>query len=108
MRHITALLAFVSLTACTSKPPPRESVVMAVSADEAHVRLGKNRVAVGDEVVFRRNNCEPDPTKGKSGEKCTMRIVGHGRVVRLDGDEYSVVHLYKGSFEEGDAVEPAR
>lgn len=106
MRYVVAL-SIAIVTGCAPPEPPKDAVVMKVSDTEAHVRLGKDRVAIGDELVFRRKYCEPDPARGKSAEKCSMRIVGHARVVRFEGSEYAVVQVYKGGFDEGDLVERA-
>lgn len=101
-----ATTGLVALTlGCSSLPPPRDTVLMKVSDDELHIRL--SAASVGEPIVCRRNYCEPDPSRGKGAQRCTMRVVGRGTVVGQLGHGYSVARKSKGDCAEGDLVERA-
>lgn len=104
--RLTVLTVVTLAGACSPKPAPRDTVMMDLGGAEAHVRLPSARV--GDRIVCRRNHCEPDPSRGKTAQKCAMRVVGRATVVKLLSADYSAVTRTKGECQEGDLVEPAR
>lgn len=105
--RVSALVAVPLLltVSCSSTPPPRDSVVMTVNASEAHVRAPG--LSAGEKIVCRRKHCEPDPSKGKGAQRCSMRVVGRATISRALGNDYSIAGITKGECAEGDLVERA-
>jgi hypothetical protein len=77
---------------------------MKLSGTEAHVGMGAKDVSVGDHVELYRHACTGT---GKPSERsCKRQEVGHGEVVQILNDDYSLVRFDSGvSFSEGDTVE---
>lgn len=106
---LMACLLLVLFSACASTR--RGSVVMKVSDDQAHVGMGKADVNVGDHVQLYQNVCPPKRAAGRSGDggssgSCRKEPRGHGEVVQLLGEDYSVVKFPPGTqFSEGDTLE---
>lgn len=104
-----SLLALFSACASTR----RGSVVMKISDSQAHVGMGKGDVSVGDHVQLYQNVCPPKRAAGRSGDgadanagSCRKEPRGHGEVVQLLGDDYSVVKFPPDTqFSEGDTLE---
>lgn len=109
MRNVYVMIIAASVGAgCASHATMRGTVVMKVSATDAHVCLGDREVSVGDEVSLVRHRCDPT-TKAVASERCKRSVVATGRVVELVNEHYSVVRFPAGvAFEEGDTVERAR
>lgn len=78
---------------------------MKAGADRVHVCLGSDEVAVGDGVVGYRDDCGD---KNAQPVRCTRKIVGHGVVIEILNDHYSVVRVTDGDLEEHDIVAKSR
>lgn len=93
------------LTGCATVPlPSGGTVVMKISAAEAHVRMNSdNLAAVGDHVILLRKVCSA-PVDGAS--QCWMDPVGRAEVTQVLNGHDVVVRVASGvTFTEGDRVE---
>ncbi len=86
-------------------------VAMKISPEEAHIGLGSKDVKVGDEVSLFQTKCErpskpwqgPSHTEGQPS--CAMVASGHGKVVRVLDQNYSIIQVPSGiPLEEGMTV----
>ena len=77
---------------------------MKISDTVAHVCVGKDEVAVGDEIEVLRNVC-----RREKPYNCELKRVGVGRVTEPLNEHYSVVTFPAGvAFQEGDLVRVIR
>jgi len=96
-----------TLSAC-STGVKRGSVVMKINDDEAHVGIGKNEVAPGDHLQLFNNVCTGGGGgKERTGDRVCRKVPhGHGEVVQVINDDYSIVKFPPGTkFAEGDTLE---
>lgn len=81
---------------------------MKMGPNDAHVSLGGDEVKVGDHVDLYRSVC-PAPYAPRGGEppgKCVKEGKGHGEVVEIMSEHYSIVKFSNGvDFKEGDLLE---
>lgn len=98
--------SILTLSAC-STGVKRGSVVMKVSDEEAHVGIGKNEVKPGDHLQLYNNVCTGGGGKDRAGDRICRKVSqGHGEVVEVLNDDYSVVKFPPGTkFTEGDTLE---
>jgi len=87
----------------------RGTVAMKIDDKTAHVCLGNNDVALGDEVVFYANKCNPSSISDKDKidyVKCNMEEIGYGEVTKILNSHYSEVKT-QGNFKmtEGTLVQ---
>lgn len=104
--RITALAIAAALVMGCGHAAMRGSVVMKTSSTEGHVCLGDHEVSKGDAVAIFRHECKPRPGAAKPTDRvCEKVAVGHGVVIELLNEHYSVVRLTDGELNEGDTVE---
>ena len=100
-------IAFAGFTGCAHSVM-RGSVAMKISANEAHVCLGKGEIEAGDRVRLFRNVCTGkgvgDRDIGRGS--CEKKEIGMGSVQEVLNSHYSIVKFDQGvQFEEGTFVE---
>ena len=113
MKKYNVVFAIISLTmaltGCASTAGVRRGViVMKTSSNEAHASLGSDEVEVGDHVDLYKNNCPPPfaPRGGQGPRKCTKEGKGHGEIIEVINENYSVVRFSdEVQFKEGDVLE---
>jgi len=104
-----AIIFVIVITGCTATVA-RSVVAMKISANEAHVCLGKGEANKGDSVLLYFNDCKlrhgTYRTTQPVSRTCKKVYKGTGTITEILNDHYSVVRFENGvDFAEGDVIE---